>query len=132
MAGFERRFDDPFALNFQFASELDDEDGVLASEPHEHDQPNLHKDIVVASREPDAKQCREHAHRHNEDHRQRQRPALVQRSEHQEDEYHRQQKDDGRRIALGHLLVAQIRPLQLDAAGQYSLCDLGQLGDDLC
>jgi hypothetical protein len=67
----------PWSSPGTFARELDDEDGVLASEPHENDQANLHKDIVVTSREPNAKQSRTHAHRHNEDHRQRQCPALV-------------------------------------------------------
>ena len=57
-AGFERGLDDALALQLELARELDDQDRVLAREPHQHDQPDLHEDVVVAAGQPHADQRR--------------------------------------------------------------------------
>ena len=59
--------------------EFDDQNGVLARQPHQHHQADLHEGIVVTSGEFDARERAEHAHGHDKDHRQRQGPGLVQR-----------------------------------------------------
>ena len=42
----------------QMLRELDDQDGVLGGEAHEHQEADLREDVVVAALEPDAHECR--------------------------------------------------------------------------
>jgi hypothetical protein len=82
----QRGFDDALALEFEFARKLDDQDSVLASEAHQHDEPYLDEGVVVAAIELHAGQGREHAHRNDQDHREREHPALIERRQLQEGE----------------------------------------------
>src|SRR5438128_658101 len=70
--GFESRR--PFLL--PVAGELDDEDGVLTRQADQHHKAHLGENVVVHAAKRDACDGAQHAHRHDQDHRQRQRPAL--------------------------------------------------------
>src|SRR3954469_6598219 len=73
-------------LLLEIACKLYDEDGVLARETDEHEQPDLSEDVVVSTRDPHAGDRRQKAHRHDENDHERQRPAFVLRGEHEENE----------------------------------------------
>ena len=60
------------AGELQLAGELDDQDRVLARQAHQHDQADLHEDVVVASGVVDPDHSRQQPHRHDHDDRQRQ------------------------------------------------------------
>ena len=77
MAGFESSLYRALALYLEFASKLDDQDRILAGESHQYNQANLHKDVVVAAREPYSKQSCADAHGNDEDDSEWQSPALV-------------------------------------------------------
>src|ERR1700722_15447499 len=62
---------------FALARELEEDNGVPAREPHEHDEADLREDIVVAAGDLHAEDCTQQAHRHDQDHHQRQAHALV-------------------------------------------------------
>ena len=100
-----------FALLAQLPGELDDQDGVLASQPDQHHEPDLHEDVHGDMPQQDADQGAQQAHRHNQNHRQRQRPTLVQGRQGQKDEDHGQRKDVQRGVAGLDLHVGQVGPL---------------------
>ena len=56
------------ALCFPLPRELDDQDGVLARQPREHEKTDLREHVVVAARQPHAGDRREQRHRHDQDH----------------------------------------------------------------
>ena len=85
-----RRLGLGLALAMQLAGELDDQDRVLARQADQHDQADLHEDVDRRPRRQDPDHRAEQAERHDQDHRQRQRPALVERRQGQEDEDDRQ------------------------------------------
>jgi hypothetical protein len=58
------------------------------------------------------------AHRHNEDHGERQRHALILCGEHQEHEGDREQERKDRGVAGAHLLESKCGPLETEAGGQ--------------
>ncbi len=68
------------------AGELDDQDRVLAGQARQHDEADLDEDVDVHPGHRDPGQGAQQAHRHDQDHRQRQRPTLVETGEHEEDE----------------------------------------------
>jgi hypothetical protein len=70
-------------MNFKLTRKLDDQDRVLARKSHQHHQPHLHENVVVAIAQPHAEQRGTHANRHDQDDRQRQCAAFIQRREHQ-------------------------------------------------
>ena len=81
--------------------ELNDQDRVLARQTHQDHEADLGEDVHVHARPgSDADDRAEQAHRHHQDHGQRQRPAFVLGRQHQEDEDHRQDEDVDRRVAL--------------------------------
>ena len=61
---------------------------------------------------------REDTHRHDEDHRQRQRECLVLRGKYQEDQHNRHEENEGRGIARGFLLQRKFGPLIAETLGQ--------------
>ena len=81
------------ALQVLLLGVLDDQDGVLARQPHQHHQADLHEDVDIPTRVEHARHRTEQAHRHHQDDRQRQRPALVERRQGQEDADDRQRED---------------------------------------
>ena len=108
----------PFLV--QLLGELDDQDGVLARQADQHHQADLHEDVDVAVREQHAGDGTEQAQRHDQDDRQRQRPAFVQRRQGQEDADHGQGEDVHRRVARPDLHEHQLRPLRLHGERQVS------------
>ena len=86
--------------------ELDDEDRVLGGEANEHDQADLHVDVVVVAHEPDAEEGAERDQRRAEQHGPRQAPALVHRGQQQEHEHDGEDERRHRR-RRGLLLVRQ-------------------------
>ena len=95
--------------------ELDDQDRVLAGQPRQHEEADLREDVVVAAGQPHAGDRAEQRHRHDQDHDQRQRPALVLRRQHHVDEQHAQREDEHHRVAGEDLLVGQLGPLERHA-----------------
>ena len=113
---------------FQFAREFDDQNGVLRRQPDQHEQRDLREDVVVAAGQLDADQRAQDRHRHDQDHRQRQRPAFVLRGEHQEHQQHAQREHVDHRIAGQDVLVSQFGPFEADAFRQHFAGDLFQRG----
>ena len=98
--------------------ELDDQDRVLARQAGQHQEADLREHVVVAAGEPDAGDRREQRHRHDQDHAQRQRPALVLRREHDVDEQHAEREHEQHRVAGDDVLVGQLGPLERHPARQ--------------
>ena len=65
----------------------------LQASAGQHQEADLREDVVVAAGEPHAGDRREQRHRHDQDHAERQRPALVLRRQHDVDEQHAQRED---------------------------------------
>jgi tetratricopeptide (TPR) repeat protein len=65
-AGLNRRLEPITALLLALLGEFDDKDGVLAGEPHEHNETDLGEDVVIHAAQPDSGERRQHAHRHDE------------------------------------------------------------------
>ena len=65
-AGLHRRFEPIAALLLALLGEFDDKDGVLAGEPHEHNETDLGEDVVIHAAQPDSGERRQHAHRHDQ------------------------------------------------------------------
>ncbi len=107
----------------KLAGKLHDQDRVLAGQPDEHEEPDLGKDVVVALGEPHAADGAQERHRDDEDDRERQRPALVLRREHEEDQQDAQREDEDGRIAGQLLLIGQVGPLIADPVRQHVVHD---------
>ena len=99
-AGLEGRLAPRHARLLALLGELDDQDRVLARQADQDHEADLGEEAHVHAGQVHADERAEQAHRHHQDHRQRQLPALVLRRQHQEDEDHRQREDAGRRVAL--------------------------------
>ena len=74
--------------------EFDDQDRILAGKADRRDQADLEIDVVVEAGQLGAEQRADDAERHDEHHRERDRPALVERGEAQEDDQQRQAVED--------------------------------------
>ena len=81
-------------LVLELARELDDQNRVLGRQADQHDEADLGEDVDVLPVQRHAEQRAQQAHRHDQDDGERQRPALVLRRQHQEDEQHRQREDE--------------------------------------
>ena len=66
--------------------ELDDEDGILCRQADQHHQPDLRVDVIRHAAQRQAAVGAEHGERDAQQHRERHRPAFVQRRQHQEHE----------------------------------------------
>jgi rRNA maturation protein Nop10 len=86
--GFHGGLEQGGTLLLLVAGELDDEDGVLGRQAHQYHEANLHEDVDVHPGQRDACHGTQQAHGHDQDHRQRQRPTLVQARQHEEDQHH--------------------------------------------
>ena len=93
------------------SGELDDEDGVFARQPHEHNKADLREDCQLQPPELHADRRAEQTHGDDQDNRQGQFPALILRREHQKYEYHGQREYVHCRVAGLVLQVRQFRPL---------------------
>ena len=112
------------ALALDVARELDDQDRVLGGKSHQHHEADLGQDVDVLAHDAHADGGREQAHRHDQDHRERQRPAAILRRQHQIDEQHTDREHIEAGIATRHLLIGQIGPFEGKAARQ---CFVGEL-----
>src|SRR6185312_13027737 len=68
--------------------ELDDQDRVLARQADQDDEADSREDVDVHPGDLYPRDRTEEAHRDDEDHSERERPALILRSQDQEDENH--------------------------------------------
>ena len=93
LAGVDHRFQWAGAFGFKAAGKLDDQDGVLRRQAHQHHQPDLHEHVVVALHQPHAEDCAEQAHGHDQQHRQRQQPTVVLRGKDQISQQHTQREN---------------------------------------
>ena len=91
--------------------ELDDQDRVLGRQADQHDQADLHVDVVVVAHQPDAEEGAQRDQRRPEQHRPGQPPALVHRGQQQEhaDDGHDEGRPGGRRdlLLVGHRRVGE-------------------------
>ncbi len=81
----------------------------------------MREDVVVEPRDPEAGNRRQQAHRHDEDDRERQRPALILRRQHEKHEHGAEHEDGGRRVAGENLLQRQLRPFEVHARREQPL-----------
>ena len=102
------------ALSFELdvARELDDQDGVLGRQPHQHHEADLGQDVDVLPHDPHADGRGEQAHRHDQDDRERQAPAAVLRRQHQKHEQHADREHEEAGVAAGDLLIATGRSIR--------------------
>ena len=99
-AGLERGFDDAFALLSSSRANSTIRIAFLQARPISTTRPTCMKTLLSPPVSQHAADRRQHAHRHDQDHGQRQRPALVQRRQHQKHQHHGKRKYDERRVAL--------------------------------
>ena len=106
------------ALRLALAGEFHDQDGVLCRQPDQHDESHLGQDVDVHAAEEQAADRGQQAHGHDQDHRQRQRPALILRRQHEEDEDHRSGEDEEAGAARQLLLIGELGPFEAESVGQ--------------
>ncbi len=99
-------------------SEFDDQDRVLTSEPDEHNEADLGKDVVLHRTQPDAADGTEQTHRDNENDRQRQQPTFIQRGKEKEDEENAERENVSRAITGESLLERDLGPFRRETGGQ--------------
>ena len=110
--------EDVAALFDLVLGELDDQDGVLGHQTHQHHQSDLEIDVVLQSAGPVAQVGADAGDRQREDHRHGDQPALVLRREEQEDEEEGQRQHVARLAADVLFLIGKSAPL--DAARRPS------------
>ena len=101
---FSGRLEHPDALRAQRVGELHDQDRVLGREPDHGNQSHLEVDVARNVPEPHAQEGAEDAERDPQDDRERNRPALVLRGEHQEHQDEPEAEDEPRVTARRTLL----------------------------
>ena len=104
--------------------ELDDQDGVLAGQPDEHDESDLRENVDFHSGQVQTGDRTKQAHGNNQDDRQGQRPALVLCGQDQEHEDDRQGENVCCRVARLKLQVSQLGPVRTHRPGQLLISDL--------
>ena len=119
------------AVGAPFARELDDQHRVLGRQPNEHDDADLHVDVVVEPPKQRRKQTRRKCRSARQEHRQRHQPALVLRGEREKDEQHREDEDDRLRVADRDFLIGGARPAVRVAGRKRLLRDVLHRGDRL-
>ncbi len=104
--------------------ELHDQDRVLGGQPQEHHKCDLSEDVDRHGAHIQARGRGQEAHRHDQDDRQRQPPALIVSGQHEEDEEGRSRKDQRGRDSLLFLLMAEFRPFDGETLRQHFLRNL--------
>ena len=118
-AGFDRGGEAIFSVAIlDLFGELDDQDGVLAGEPDEHDKADLGEDVVFHRAQPDTADRAEQTHRDDENDRERQRPAFVERREQKKDEQNAERENVNRAVAGELLLERYFGPFGREAGRQ--------------
>ena len=114
-AACERGLRGAHAPLVQRVRELDDEDRVLRGEPDGGEQPDLEVDVVREPAEERRRHRADDAERHDQHHRDRDGPALVQRREAEEDDEQRDGVQRRRVLAGEPLLEREPGPVEPDA-----------------
>ncbi len=128
MAGFDGRIDQRLAALHQLLGELDDQDRVLRRKADDRDQAHLEVHVVRHVAHGDGQHRADHAERHHEDDRKRDRPAFIERRKAQEDQEDRQ-ADEDRRLRTGLDFLQRLAgPLVAEARRQLGGKSL-HLGD---
>ena len=96
----------------ELPGKLDDQNRVLAGQPHEHHKADLGKDRDLHARLPDTHERREQAHWNHENHGQRQGPALIEGREHEKHEHHAEHEQKRGRGPGADLHEGHLRPLR--------------------
>ena len=91
---------------------FDDEDRVLAREPHEHYQSDLRKNVVIAAFEPHAGDGEEQAHRHDQNDGQRKSKTLVLGGQHEEHQQDTERINIQGSVAGQDALIRQLGPFE--------------------
>ena len=97
--------------------ELNDQDGVLAGKPNEHNETDLREDIILHRAQPDTVDRAEQTHWDDENDGEWQRPAFVKRREQKKNEQDAEREDVNRTVAGEPLLQGYLRPLSREAGG---------------
>ena len=113
--GFHGRFQDSTSLAAKPDREFDDEDRVLRRQPEEHQQSDLAVDVEGEAAPFEGEDRPEDRERHREDDDERNRPALVERGEHEEDHDQRDEEDVRLDVAGFDRLVDGAGPLVLES-----------------
>src|SRR5271170_6280121 len=77
LGSFDGGFDDGSSLCEELLGELDDENRVFGGKTDEHDETDLHVDVVDQAAEVDERESSEDCHRNSEQDDERQREGLV-------------------------------------------------------
>src|SRR6266446_7261902 len=107
----------------QLLGELDDQDRILRRKTNQHDEADLGEDVVILSPQEHAGDRGDEAHRHDEDHRQRQGQALILSGQNQKYENHRQHEGKDRSIARPKRLGGGIEVVAGHAVGPGYVAD---------
>ena len=99
--------------------ELDDQDRVLGGEPEQRHQADLEVDVVGEAAQPDGRHRAEGAEGQGDQHRQRQRPALVLRRQDQEHHHRREADREAGGAARALLLERRAAPVVAEVGGQH-------------
>src|SRR5882724_1606944 len=116
--GFHGRGPAVTAAVLELLGEFDDQDRILRRKTNQHDEADLGEDVVILSPQEHAGYRGNEAHRHDEDHRQRQGQALILSGQNQKYENHRQGEGKDRSIARPNLLEGDRCPFIGEAVGQ--------------
>ena len=108
--GLERRVDHARALLLLLLGELDHQDRVLRGEAHRRQQADLQEHVVLEPAQGHREHRADEAERDHQQHRHRDRPALVERGEAQEHDQQRQRVEQRRLARRQALLVRRARP----------------------
>ena len=119
MGGSQCRLHDTLAGGLQILRELDDQDRVLGRQTDDGDQPDLEVHVVGVRAQQRRQQHAEHAQRHHQNDRQRNGPALVERSQAQK---HRQDREgiQNHRLRARQLFFTRLPgPLEAETGRQF-------------
>ena len=131
LRGRDRGVDGRHSVLLALARELDDQDRVLRREADQHHHADLREDVVVEAAQVHAEHRGEQAHRHDEDHGERQREALVERRQENEHEHDAEHERERAGVARSLLLVGDVGPFEVHAGGQRVARDALHRGDRL-
>ena len=111
---------------------FDDQNGVLGRQPDQHDERDLHVDVVDVQavhqvRASDEQHRAQHRHRHAHQDRQRQPPRFVEGRQREEHEHEGQRVDQPAGLRGVGLLIGGSAPRRADVVGQR----FGGRGGDL-
>lgn len=117
-ARFKRRLNSRHAFELQVLRKLDNQNGVLARQANQNEEPDLGKYVHVQPLQVDAVEGAQQAHRNDENNRQRQNEGLVQSRQNEEDEQDGKREDVNRGVSRLLFQQRQFRPFKPNALRQ--------------